>query len=356
MANSAQGTTMTFAYDAWGRTTSKTLGAKTAEYAYRYGARLHAVTSDFFDEGNVTFRKMGTVPSESRHRRGETGLSPFFRIRRRRSAAAGGVTMRYRWDAGWNMINEEDGNGTLTRTYWHHPHAGGRAALAHADGANPAQGAWGYYLHDHLGSTRRIHNHTKERIARFDYTPYGELFHAENPGVSTRRFTGHDWSAPASLYFAPYRWYNPRTARWLTRDPLGMVDGPNVFSYVGSNPINQMDSLGLFCTPVFRHKRYTSAWTPIPGTVSYTVLFFELINWARWQKRQREERTYVIQIEWYCRKKDKCGNVTTYWKTTYSDPRKESRLNTVAELMVGASGDHSGWCSVNPWTGVLYCK
>lgn len=104
MANSAQGTTVTFAYDAWGRTTSKTLGAKTAEYAYRYGARLHAVTSDFFDEGNVRFEYGGDG--------------------RRRSAAAGVVTMRYRWDAGWNMINEEDGNGTLTRTYWHHPQAG----------------------------------------------------------------------------------------------------------------------------------------------------------------------------------------------------------------------------------------
>jgi len=238
MANSAQGTTMTFAYDAWGRTTSKSLGAKTAEYAYRYGSRLHAVTSDFFDEGNVTFEYGGDG--------------------RRRSAAAGGLTMRYRWDAGWNMINEEDGNGTLTRSYWHHPQAGGRAALAHVDGANPAQGAWGYYLHDHLGSTRRIHNHARERIARFDYTPYGELFHAENPAVSTRRFTGHDWSASAALYFAPYRYYNPSAARWLTRDPLGMADGPNVYAYVQGSPINTLDALGLCSKSACRQRAFQS--------------------------------------------------------------------------------------------------
>jgi YD repeat-containing protein len=33
MANSAQGSTLTFQYDAWGRTTKKALGGKEAAYA-----------------------------------------------------------------------------------------------------------------------------------------------------------------------------------------------------------------------------------------------------------------------------------------------------------------------------------
>jgi RHS repeat-associated protein len=49
----------------------------------------------------------------------------------------------------------------------------------------------------------------------------------------------------ANLYFAPYRFYNPQLARWMSRDPLGMVDGPNVYAYVVGNPLSRIDPLGL---------------------------------------------------------------------------------------------------------------
>ena len=35
--------------------------------------------------------------------------------------------------------------------------------------------------------------------------------------------------------------YSPPTSRWLTRDPLGMVDGPNLYGYVGDSPIHRLD-------------------------------------------------------------------------------------------------------------------
>ena len=144
------------------------------------------------------------------------------------------------------MINELDDNLTLTRTYFHAPQGAGRAALGHVDGANPASGAYRYYTHDHLGSTRGVYDQAQDQLARFDYTPYGEIYHAENPGITTRQFTGHDWSPQTGLYFAPYRYYNPAASRWLTRDPLGMADGPNVYAYVMGNPTNTIDVLGLY--------------------------------------------------------------------------------------------------------------
>ena len=51
----------------------------------------------------------------------------------------------------------------------------------------------------------------------------------------------------AQLYYAPYRYYSPATARWITRDPLGMVDGPNMYGYAQSNPSTYFDNLGLTC-------------------------------------------------------------------------------------------------------------
>jgi len=46
------------------------------------------------------------------------------------------------------------------------------------------------------------------------------------------------------MFYTPNRWYVPMQARWLTRDPLGMVDGPNLFAYVSDNPVNATDPMG----------------------------------------------------------------------------------------------------------------
>jgi RHS repeat-associated protein len=46
-------------------------------------------------------------------------------------------------------------------------------------------------------------------------------------------------------YHAPYREYAAGWARWTTRDPLGMVDGPNEYAYVGDNPVCLLDTMGL---------------------------------------------------------------------------------------------------------------
>jgi RHS repeat-associated protein len=79
--------------------------------------------------------------------------------------------------------------------------------------------------------------------AEFDF---GQAY-AENDTIGiTHRYTGHDWDATANLYFAPYRFYNPQLARWMSRDPLGMVDGPNVYAYVNGMPVGGIDPLGLY--------------------------------------------------------------------------------------------------------------
>lgn len=42
-----------------------------------------------------------------------------------------------------------------------------------------------------------------------------------------------------------FRYYDPATGRYLTRDPLGYTDGLNPYLYVHNNPINHIDPLGL---------------------------------------------------------------------------------------------------------------
>jgi uncharacterized protein RhaS with RHS repeats len=41
--------------------------------------------------------------------------------------------------------------------------------------------------------------------------------------------------------------YDPGAQRWLNRDPIGEAGGINLFGYVGNDPVNQIDPLGLAC-------------------------------------------------------------------------------------------------------------
>jgi RHS repeat-associated protein len=211
------GTTTNFAYDAWGRMTSKSQGGYTATYAYRYGSKLYSVSSSFPSEGNVTYN--------------------YGADQKRRSRTAGGSTTRYNWDVGWTVLNEEDGNGALTRTFV------GRS-LADVSGTNPVTGTWRYYFHDNLGSTRRLREANKSSLGQYEYTPYGLIYAESGLSQIPRKYTGHDPDFTTMLYFAPFRYYNPVAARWMTRDPLGMVDGVNVYAYVQSNPVTYSDEIG----------------------------------------------------------------------------------------------------------------
>ncbi len=42
-----------------------------------------------------------------------------------------------------------------------------------------------------------------------------------------------------------FRYYDPQTGRWPSRDPLGEYDGLNLYGMVGNNPVSRWDYLGL---------------------------------------------------------------------------------------------------------------
>jgi RHS repeat-associated protein len=57
--------------------------------------------------------------------------------------------------------------------------------------------------------------------------------------------TAQRYDAGVGLYAFPFRSYSPALARFLQRDPLGYIDGPNLYEYARSMPTVLTDPLGL---------------------------------------------------------------------------------------------------------------
>jgi uncharacterized protein RhaS with RHS repeats len=55
-----------------------------------------------------------------------------------------------------------------------------------------------------------------------------------------------------------YRYYDPVTGRWPSRDPIGERGGLNLYGFVGNDGVNQWDLLGLK-----NDKHITHFWFPI---------------------------------------------------------------------------------------------
>ena len=83
--------------------------------------------------------------------------------------------------------------------------------------------------------------------AHYEYDPFG------NTTVSTgnkatdffHRFSTKPLDAETGLYYYGYRYYDPVTGRWPSRDPIEERGGINLYGMVRNSPINRIDFLGL---------------------------------------------------------------------------------------------------------------
>ena len=56
------------------------------------------------------------------------------------------------------------------------------------------------------------------------------------------------WTDPVTgISYARNRWYDARTASWLSEDPKGAIDSPNLYAFVGWGPHAGRDPMGLSC-------------------------------------------------------------------------------------------------------------
>lgn len=85
-------------------------------------------------------------------------------------------------------------------------------------------------------------------VSMEEYYPYGGTAvltarSAVEADYKTLRYSGKERDA-TGLYYYGFRYYQPWVGRWLSVDPVGTVDGLNLFRMVRNNPITLKDKMG----------------------------------------------------------------------------------------------------------------
>jgi RHS repeat-associated protein len=66
------------------------------------------------------------------------------------------------------------------------------------------------------------------------------------PGVGNRKgYAGYEHDESLTMYHVRHRVYRADLGRWMTRDPLGYVDGMGLYEYVGGMAVRGRDPSGL---------------------------------------------------------------------------------------------------------------
>ena len=73
------------------------------------------------------------------------------------------------------------------------------------------------------------------------------------------RFSTKPLDPDIGLYYYGYRYYDPQTGRWPSRDPIGERGGLNLYGFVGNKSINLIDYIGLFSVNEGSNSHYVTS-------------------------------------------------------------------------------------------------
>jgi len=206
-----------YQYDANGNLISRQSSAQTLSFGFDHESRLTSVASGGF---NVSYGYDGD------------GKRVF--------SDDGSAVTRYLYD-GTDVLWERNGAGDLVTSYLRHPYAaGGIGGIIRAQQG----GTETYYSYDGLGSVSNLSDASGNGIHANSYDAFGNLLSSAQPGVSHQFLTKE--AGPFGIIYFWARFYDPRIGRFLTPDPSGMADGPNLYLYCLNDPVNCLDFYGLW--------------------------------------------------------------------------------------------------------------
>lgn len=220
--------THSYVFDAQGQLAS-TIETLANRYAYD-------------NEGQLTTKDDITYSFDDAHRLIQRGSDSFVydgvgnRLKALRGAAPNRVETQYIYDASGNLLAQANGAGQISRYYIY---GAGLAAMVQNN-------TYYVYHFDGTGHTVALTNANDVAVNKYTYSPYGKVQFQEQI-AQPFKYAGQVgiFTESDNLLYMRARYYDAEVGRFISEDPAGFIDGPNLYAYVGGNPISFFDSTGL---------------------------------------------------------------------------------------------------------------
>jgi len=234
-----EGSTTGLAYDDNGNLT----GDGTLEYFWDAENRLVRVT-----DGTNTFAEYTYDYQGRRIAKASTASAPQ------------GVGNRIYFYQGWNLIAEytadsDWNNEVLDFNYtWgldlsqSLQGAGGVGGLLVAEKVSTGNTGEYYPTYDGNGNVSEFINSSGAQVAHYEYDAFGNqlsLSSGSLKNIFAHRFSTKYHDEETGFYYYGYRYYDPVTGRWPSRDPIEEEGGVNLYGMVGNRTVDRVDYFGL---------------------------------------------------------------------------------------------------------------
>jgi RHS repeat-associated protein len=122
--------------------------------------------------------------------------------------------------------------------------------------------------------------------ARYAYDAFGKTLTATGPAArgNRYRFSTKPVEEESGLVYYGYRYYDPVTGRWPSRDPIEETGGVNLYQAADNNALNKVDYLGMSVTP-----------TPVSAT-PIVVLGLNIAFWQGLESCEGQAGAFVGPI------------------------------------------------------------
>jgi RHS repeat-associated protein len=112
-------------------------------------------------------------------------------------------------------------------------------------------GTVSFYTYDGPGrSVTALIDQSQNIVNTYEYSAFGNVNSSTQTVVNTLQYVGEQYEPEANLIYLRNRYYDPNSGRFISKDILGgALQNPqttNPYPYCANNPVNFVDSLGLW--------------------------------------------------------------------------------------------------------------